>query len=78
MTNQIPIQKKVQRILECTQILYQNDEISAEQKNTIANTCLSAIMNPGNLRNLTSLFKSLEYGTMFPDIVRELVNLTSC
>lgn len=69
-------QSKVKEILPLIQILYQNDEISIEQKNTFT-SLLSEARRSNDFSQLNKLVKQLAYGTTMPGIVENLIELTS-
>lgn len=69
-------QSKIKEILPLIQILYQNDEISIEQKNTFT-SLLSEARRSNDFSQLNKLVKQLAYGTTMPRIVENLIELTS-
>ena len=74
--NDIPIQKKISLVLQNIQILYQNDCINAEQKNHIVKL-LSESRKTNDMSELNTVFKRMTYGTIFPDVVDELIRITA-
>ena len=67
---------KIPRILSLIQILYQNEEITTEQKNQFV-SLLSKARKERDFSELNKQFKFLAYGTLLPDTVDELIQLTS-
>lgn len=66
---------KIPQILSLIQILYQNEEITTEQKNKFV-SMLSQARKEKDFSALNKQFKLLAYGTLMPDTVDELIQLT--
>lgn len=58
------------------QILYQNGEITMQQKNTLCALAKAALQN-NNLSELQKQFKVLRYGSLFPEVVEQCIQLTN-
>ena len=57
-------------------VLFQNGEITAEEKNKICQEIKSALAC-NDCSKLHSQFAALRYGTMFPEIVDECIQLAA-
>lgn len=74
---QIMSKKKVAiEILKNVQILYQNGEIDATEKNRIANELREA-MQTDDFSDVKNIFTTLSFGTLFPEVVRDCINLST-
>ena len=81
MTTQNNIQRQDVRLamkplMQNIQILDQSGDISVEQKNQMCVSLKQALID-GNLQNLQKTFKALRYGTSFPEIIEECIQLTN-
>lgn len=74
--NDIPIQKKMSLVLQNVQILYQNECITAEQKNHIVKL-LTESRKTNDMSELNTIFKRMTYGAILPDVVDELIRITT-
>ena len=67
---------KGRRILELTQILYQNGEIDNSQKNRIVLLTKNSQRN-GDFLELNKLFRSLSYGVVLTNVLEECIQITA-
>lgn len=63
-------------ILQNIQILYQNGEISTSTKNKMCQAAKDSLRT-GDLSELHNHFKGLRYGSLFPAIVDECIQMTA-
>lgn len=63
-------------ILQNIQILYQNGEISANTKNKMCQAAKNALRT-GDLSELHNHFKVLRYGSLFPAIIDDCIQITA-
>ena len=68
------IRTVIPRIMEAVQILFQSGEITTEEKRTLCQECKRALAT-NETETLHRLFSSKRYGTMFPEIIDECVQL---
>lgn len=66
----------VPKLMQNIQILYQNGEISAKEKNELCQMVRQALESK-NPENLHSKFMAMRYGTLFIDVVNDCIQLTS-
>ena len=64
----------VPKLMHNISILYQNGEITTEEKNNLCQTVKTAMCS-NDVGDLHSKFKALRFGTMFPDIVDDCIQL---
>ena len=63
-------------LMQKIQVLYQNGEIDANQKNQLCSLATKALQTK-DLSELNEKFKAHRYGSLFPDVVEECIQMTN-
>ena len=63
-------------LMQNIQILYQNGDLSAEQKNHLCN-CIKKALQDNDLSDLQNQFKAMRYGSLFPEVIEHCIQLTN-
>ena len=66
----------IKDLMQNIQILYQNGEITAEQKNELCNGAKKALQT-NDFGELQNLFKVMRYGSLLPDVIERCIQLTN-
>ena len=74
--NNKAIQTRIMTCLEKLQILTQNNAVTMEQKKLIVQE-LQKSRKTNDMSEVNKIFRRMSYGTTFPEIIDELVELTS-
>ena len=64
------------KLMHNISILYQNGEITTEEKNKLCNATNKALTS-NEFGDLGGLLTTLRFGTMFPEVVDECIQLVS-
>ena len=72
--NNTRLRATVPKLIHNISILYQNGEITTEEKDNLCQTVKQAMLN-NDVVNLHNKLKTLRFGTMFPDIVDDCIQL---
>ena len=64
------------KVIHNISILYQNGEISTQEKDALC-TLAKTALTTNNTDELTKRLNSLRFGTLFPDIVDECIQLVA-
>ena len=70
------IRSVIPKLMYNISVLYQNGEITSSEKDKLCQAAKRSLAS-NDLTDLQKQFKSLRYGTMFPDIVDECIQLAS-
>lgn len=76
MATQNNFRLSVPKLMYSLTVLYQNGEITTEEKNSLCRAVNKALTT-NNFDDLRGRFQALRYGTMFPNIVDECIQLVS-
>ena len=74
--NKTSFRLSVQKLMYNISILYQNGEITTEEKDQLCRL-IKHVLLTGDCDDLLNRLKPLRYGTMFPDVVDECIQLVT-
>lgn len=70
------LRTNIPKLMSNIQILYQNGEITSEEKNRICKSAKDALLT-NDTSDLHKEFKSIRYGSLFPDVIDDCIQLIS-